>query len=131
MTKAKEKVDECLEQVERSDAEVDSLTAKLDRRTRLFDEERKLYYKEFLMLREMVRRAGLLEENSALLKSFEGVWQPQSRTQHKPFKLTDTPHCGHRVSQSLSRPSFTHPLITLLHLYWLLLQALRPTWLPE
>jgi hypothetical protein len=73
VTKAKEKVEECLEQVERADGEVDSLTAKLDRRTRLFDEERKLYYKEFLMLREMVRRAGLLEENSALLKSFEGT----------------------------------------------------------
>ena len=72
LSKAKEKVEECLEQVQRSDLEVDSLTAKLDRRTRLFDEERKLYYKEFLMLKELVRRAGLLDDNSGLLKSFEG-----------------------------------------------------------
>ncbi len=81
-----------MQQVQRADAEADSLTAKLDRRTRLFDEERKLYYKEFLMLKEMVRRAGLLEADNALLQSFEGVYA-QARS-HAARVRRDSPACS-------------------------------------
>jgi hypothetical protein len=64
--------------MERSDFEFDMLVKKLDRRKKLFDEERKQYLKEFLMLRELIRRAGLSEESS-LWKALEGKHEHSCR----------------------------------------------------
>ena len=71
MTLARRKVDECVRRMERSDAQVDELVAKLDRRTRLFDEERKAWYKEFLTLKELLRRAGIMDD--MMMKTLEGA----------------------------------------------------------
>jgi hypothetical protein len=71
MTTAKRKVTECVTRMERADKQIDTLVTKLDRRTKLFDDERKAWYKEFLTLKELIRRAAFADD--ALLKALEGV----------------------------------------------------------
>lgn len=70
MSIAKRKVDECVRRMERSDKQVDVLVVKLDRRTKLFDEERKMWYKEFLTLKELIRRSGFADVT--VIKALEG-----------------------------------------------------------
>jgi hypothetical protein len=72
MTTAKRKVTECVTRMERADKQIDTLVTKLDRRTKLFDDERKAWYKEFLTLKELIRRAAFADD--ALLKALEGVY---------------------------------------------------------
>ncbi len=63
MSAAKRKVDEAIRRMERSDKQVDVVVVKLERRTKLFDEERRMWYKEFLMLKEAIRRANFADDS--------------------------------------------------------------------
>ena len=71
MDAARRKVEEAVRRMERSDKQVDMLVVKLERRTKLFDEERRMWYKEFLMLKEAIRRAGFADDS--FLIALEGT----------------------------------------------------------